>query len=218
MTAQEQNISVERLDVVFDEAISNLNLIYQLDNERITPSEDGYLNLNRAYFRICTRFYKGFLHLIGTGEPFPAIVILRSILEIYVKSIYAEFIMQPQGTDIAPFISDKKAFPSFFKMTSELDQFGKDNQNGLENMFIQFTQQGLALYNQYSLFTHGRGEFLQALMKKDNESLTINQVHTLLCTTKGLYETFALFFFGKQEKTAAFTRMREVISQSPMYA
>lgn len=218
MTTQEQTISLEQLDAVFDEAILNFNLIQQLANERITPSDDGYLNLNRAYFRISTSFYHGFLHLIGKGEPFPAIVILRSFLETYVKSVYAEFIMRPQDIDIEPFISGKKEFPSFFKMASELDQFGKINQNGLEGMFMQFTKQDLAQYEKFSLFTHGRGEFVQAFMKADNVKQHPNDIYDLLCTAKGMYETFALFFFGKQEKTAEFKRLLAEIRQSPTYA
>ena len=98
-------MTVEELQASFDEAMNNFKLISKLNNKQLSPSEDDYLNLNRAYFRICTEFYGSFLHLIGKGKPFPAIVILRSIIEIYTKAIYLDVIEKPKGTDVKPLIS-----------------------------------------------------------------------------------------------------------------
>ncbi|HCG2921426.1 hypothetical protein ACV1DG_23495 [Aeromonas hydrophila] len=119
-------MTVEELQASFDEAMNNFLLISKLNNKQLSPSEDDYLNLNRAYFRICTEFYGSFLHLIGKGKPFPAIVILRSIIEIYTKAIYLDIIEKPKGTDVKPLISGEKDFPSFFKMTSALDKLGEE--------------------------------------------------------------------------------------------
>jgi len=69
-------MTIEELQASLDEAMNNFLLINNLNNKQLSPSEDDYLNLNRAYFRICTDFYESFLHLIANGKPFPAIVIL----------------------------------------------------------------------------------------------------------------------------------------------
>jgi len=177
-------MTIEELKDSYDEAVNSFKLISELNNKQLSASEDDYINLNRAYFRICTNFYESFLHLIGNGKPFPAIVILRSFLEIYTKAIYLDIIEKPKGTDVKPLISGEKDFPSFFKMTSALDKFGEEGKNGLEGMFKQFTKQDLAQYEKFSLFTHGRGEFVEAFMKMDNAQLCIEGVSDLIVTVQ----------------------------------
>lgn len=210
-------MTVEELQASFDEAMNNFKLISKLNNKQLSPSEDDYLNLNRAYFRICTDFYETFLHLIGEGKPFPAIVILRSILEIYTKAIYLDVIEKPKGTDVKPLISGEKDFPSFFKMTSALDKFGEEGKNGLEGMFMQFTKQDLAQYEKFSLFTHGRGEFVKTFMSADNPQLCIEGVSDLIVTAKGIYETLSLHYFGLQKLTNEFQRLVHELQKSAMY-
>lgn len=210
-------MTAEELETAFNEAIKYFLLIKDLSNDELAPSEDDYLNLNRAYFRICTDFYDSFLLLIGDGKPFPAIVILRSFLEIYTKGIYLEFIEKPKGTDVKPLISGEKDFPSFFKMTSALDKFGEEGKNGLEGMFKQFTKQDLAQYEKFSLFTHGRGEFVQAFMESDKVALNLDAVSDLIHTARGMYETFSLFYFGLQKQTNARQKLTEELQKSALY-
>ena len=108
-------MTVEELQASFDEAMNNFKLISKLNNKQLSPSEDDYLNLNRAYFRICTDFYETFLHLIGEGKPFPAIVILRSILEIYTKAIYLDVIEKPRGNRCQTINFRRKGFSEFLQ-------------------------------------------------------------------------------------------------------
>lgn len=210
-------MTAEELETAFDEAVNYFQLIKDLSNRELAPSEDDYLNLNRAYFRICTDFYDSFLFLIGNGKPFPAIVILRSLLEIYTKGIYLEFIEKPKGTDVKPLISGEKDFPSFFKMTSALDKFGEEGKNGLEGMFKQFTKQDLAQYEKFSFFTHGRGEFVQAFMELDRAKLSRDAVSDLIHTARGMYETFSLFYFGLQKQTSAHQKLAGELQKSALY-
>lgn len=210
-------MTVEELQTAFDEAINNFQLIKELSNGELAPSEDDYLNLNRAYFRICTNFYDSFLCLIDSGKPFAAIVILRSLLEIYTKGIYLELIEKPKGTDVKPLISGEKDFPSFFKMASALDKFGEEGRNGLEGMFKQFTKQDLAQYEKFSLFTHGRGEFVQAFMKSDKVLLSPDAVSDLIHSARGMYETFSLYYFGLQKQTSALRKLANELQKSAMY-
>lgn len=210
-------MTANELQTQFDEAIDYFQFILDLSSGEQAPSEDDYLNLNRAYFRICTNFYDSFLFLIGNTKPFPAIVILRSLLEIYTKGIYLELIEKPKNTDVKPLISGEKDFPSFFKMATELDKFGKEGNNGLEGMFIQFTKQDLAQYEKFSLFTHGRGEFVQAFMKSDKAVLSLDAVSDLIHTARGLYETFSLHYFGLQKQTDAYQKLRDKLQKSALY-
>ncbi|MDM5065570.1 hypothetical protein OB934_22705 [Aeromonas salmonicida] len=210
-------MTIEELQASLDEAMNNFLLINNLNNKQLSPSEDDYLNLNRAYFRICTDFYESFLHLIANGKPFPAIVILRSILEIYTKAIYLDVIEKPKGTDVKPLISGEKDFPSFFKMTSALDKFGEEGKNGLEGMFKQFTKQDLAQYEKFSLFTHGRGEFVKIFMSVDNAQLCIEGVGDLIITARGMYETLSLHYFGLQKLSYEFQRLTHELQKSAMY-
>lgn len=210
-------MTIEELQTSFDEAMNNFLLISELNNQKLPASEDDYLNLNRAYFRICTDFYDTFLHLINNGRPFPAIVILRSILEIYTKAIYLDIIEKPKGTDVKPLISGEKDFPSFFKMTSALDKFGEEGKNGLEGMFKQFTKQDLAQYEKFSLFTHGRGEFVKKFMCVDNAQLCIEGVSDLIVTAKGMYETLSLHYFGLQKLTNEFQQLLHELQKTAMY-
>lgn len=210
-------MTAKELQTVFDEAKNHFQFIKDLSNTKLAQSEDDYLNLNRAYFRICTNFYDSFLFLIENVKPFPAIVILRSLLEIFTKGIYLELIEKPKGTDVKPLISGEKDFPSFFKMASALDKFGEEGKNGLEGMFKQFTKQDLAQYEKFSLFTHGRGEFVQAFMKSDEAALNLDAVSDLILSARGMYETFALFYFGLQKQTNAFQKLAEKLQKSALY-
>lgn len=210
-------MSAEELQATYDEAVKYFLLIQELSNSKQEPSDDGYINLNRAYFRLCTHFYDSFLMMIGNCKPFPAIVILRSFQEVYTKAIYLEFIEKPKGTDVKLLISGKKNFPSFFNMATALDKFGEEGKNGLEGMFIQFTQQGLAQYEKFSLFTHGRGEFLQAFMNSDKVALHPDDVSDLIYTARGMYETFSLCYFGVQGLASEFQKLKNELHKSDLY-
>ncbi|EPL3703181.1 hypothetical protein NK491_001413 [Morganella morganii] len=210
-------MSAEELQATYDEAVNNFLLIQKLSDSKQELSDDDYINLNRAYFRLCTHFYDSFLMMIGNGKPFPAIVILRSFQEVYTKAIYLEFIEKPKKTDVKPLISGEKDFPPFFKMARALDKFGEEGKNGLEGMFIQFTKQGLAQYEKFSLFTHGRGKYLQAFMESDKVALHPNDVSDLIDTARGMYETFSLCYFGVQGLASEFQELKNRLYKSALY-
>ncbi len=74
-------------------------------------------------------------------------------------------------------------------------------QNANSHFFQQFTKSGLGQYAKFSLFTHGRGDYVMALMSSANVPLHPNDVRDLILTAKGMYEAFSLFFFGVQGET-----------------
>lgn len=186
----------QEITEVIREAHRAYRLIQELSKDPLPPSNNDYINVNQAYFRICTDFYSNLMDLIANEKPFPAIVILRSFLEIYIKSFYIEFVEKPKGTNISALISGKKNFPNFTEMASDLDKFGSENENGFKDVFVQFTKKGLRSYEKFSLFTHGRGEYVSAFMKRNQVLLSLEDVRDLLITAKGMYETLALLYFA----------------------
>lgn len=195
-------MSVEQeIDKTYADAGDNYEFIAKLIEIDPPKSESDYININRAYFRMGNNFYQSIMMLLGAGKPYPSIVIIRSMIEIFTKAIYLEFIEKPKGTDITPMISGENGFPNFVNMCKELDKFMSDNPMGPDNFFQQFTKSGLGQYSKFSLFTHGRGDYVIGLMSSPNVPLHPNDVRDLILTAKGMYEAFSLFFFGVQGET-----------------
>ncbi|MGC0956896.1 hypothetical protein WKH22_03280 [Pantoea agglomerans] len=98
-------MSIEHeIDTAFSEAAENYELITNIIELNPPQSDSDYININRAYFRMCTNFNQSLMILIGDGKPYPAIVILRSMLEIFTKALYLEYVEKPKGTNILPMI------------------------------------------------------------------------------------------------------------------
>lgn len=207
----------DEIDKAFSEAAENYELIVNLIDLNPPESDSDYININRAYFRMCTNFHQSLMILIGDGKPYPAIVILRSMLEIFTKALYLEYVERPRGTNIFPMISGKKNFPSFTNMTNELDKCLSGHSNGPDNFFKQFTNRGLGQYSKFSLFTHGRGDYVTALMKSAYVPLHLDDVRDLILTAKGMYEVFSLFYFGVQGEKHKFMTISEKLMKSSQH-
>lgn len=211
-------MSVEdEINKAFSEAAENYDFIANLIDLNPPESDSDYININRAYFRMCTNFNQSLMMLIGDGKPYPAIVILRSMLEIFTKALYIEYVEKSKGTDILPMISGEKSFPNFANMSKELDKFLSGHSNGPDNFFKQFTKRGLGQYEKFSLFTHGRGDYILALMKSTYAPLHLDDVRDLILTAKGMYEVFALFYFGVQGEKNKFRLVGEKLMKSSQH-
>ncbi len=204
----------DEIDKAFSEAAENYELIVGLIELNPPESDNDYININRAYFRMCTNFNQSLMILIGDGNPYPAIVILRSMLEIFTKALYLEYVERPKGTNILPMISGKKNFPSFTNMSNELDKCLSGHSYGPNDFFKQFTNSGLGQYGKFSLFTHGRGDYVTALMKSAYVPLHLDDVRDLILTAKGMYEVFSLFYFGVQGEKHKFRTISEKLMKS----
>ncbi|WP_409243409.1 hypothetical protein [Enterobacter cloacae] len=129
-------MSVEQeIDNAYAEAGDNYDFISKLIELNPPKSDNDYININRAYFRMGNNFYQSIMMLLGEGKPYPSIVILRSMIEVFTKAIYLEFIEKPKGTNIIPMISGDNGFPSFVNMSKELDKFMSENPMGPDNFF-----------------------------------------------------------------------------------
>lgn len=160
---------------------------------------DEYKKINWAYFRIFSTHYEAINHLIYSGGYHSSgIVLVRTMLEIYVKSYYLEFIAKEQGDDVKEYINEQKQFPSFFQMTKELEEVRNPKGDSFNGVFSQFTKKYLASYEKFSLFSHGKGEFLKAYYEHEKMSYTTEQITDVLNTVKGMFSTIGMLLFFTQ--------------------
>lgn len=129
-----------------------------------------------------------------------AILLMRTMLELFVKSFYFEFIEKGNGSSVEAFLNGEKDFPSFFAMTKALEEYDHEIYGDFKESFKQFTKSGLASYEKFSLFSHGRGEVLRGFYQYQKISYTTEQVSDVLLTAKGLLEQLSLLLFFTQNK------------------
>lgn len=185
---------------ILDEAGIILHFIEDRINKKKPSPDDDYKKLNYAYYKICIEYYKSFIIMTCERQHFSSMVVLRALLELYTKSFYLEFIEKEKETDIKDIISEKKDFPKFVKMAMELDNYKSVNNHDMGGMFKQFTKKHLASYEKFSYFSHGKGPFLQALLEENNVRLDETDVHDILLTAKGIFETLSLLYFKVQKQ------------------
>jgi hypothetical protein len=163
--------------------------------------EDQYKRIGYTYFKMfCSHFES--LYILTTNNHFSsAILLMRTMLELFVKSYYFEFIEKEKGSSVEDFINGKKDFPNFFQMTKALEEYEHDAFGNFKESFRQFTKTGLASYEKFSLFSHGKGELLNAFYKHKNISYTTEQISDVLLTAKGLLEQLSLLLFFTQDRT-----------------
>ena len=203
---QNQNIEVilNDIDVLY-------GLVHGLINESELDLSNEYKKINHTYFRMFCCHFESFFILIKSDHFSSAILLLRTMLELYVKSYYFEFIEKDKGSRVIDFLNGAKDFPSFFKMTQELEKCKNSQNDSFEGAFKQFTKNELASYEKFSLFSHGRGEILKAFYEYNRLSYTTEQITDVLLTSKGLFETLSLLLFFVQNQQQKFGVLLERI-------
>lgn len=184
-----------------------------LKNCEIDLSDD-YKKINWAYFRVFATHYEAINHLFHSGGYYTSgIVLVRTMLEIYVKSYYLEFIAKEKGEDVNEYVNEERQFPSFFQMTKELEEVKNPKGESFNGVFAQFTKKYLASYEKFSLFSHGKGELLKAYYEHEKMSYTTEQVTDVLHTIKGMFSTIGmllLFIQGMQKELLEFINVVEL--------
>ncbi|MBS0588108.1 MAG: hypothetical protein JSS37_09235 [Proteobacteria bacterium] len=186
-----------------------------LKNREMDLSDD-YKKINWAYFRVFATHYEAINHLFHSGGYYTSgIVLVRTMLEIYVKSYYLEFIAKEQGDDVSEYVNEEKQFPSFFQMTKELEEVKNPKGDSFNGVFSQFTKRHLASYEKFSLFSHGKGVLLKAYYDYEREkmSYTTEQITDVLHMVKGMFSTIGmllLFTQGMQKELLEFIKKVEL--------
>ena len=162
-----------------------------LDNQKLNFNDD-YKKINYAYYNVFCAHYESFFILIYNNNFSSAILLLRTMLELYVKSYYLEFIEKEKNTNILQLIDGEEDFPSFFKMLKDLESYKDKSGAKFEGVFIQFSKSELASYEKFSLFSHGKGEYLRTIFENNKISYSNKQISDVVKTAKGLFETLSL--------------------------
>lgn len=174
-------------------------LFHDLLKRHEVDTSDKYKKINWAYFRIFSTHYEAINQLINSGGYMSSgIVLVRTMLEVYVKSFYLEFIAKERGDDVLEYINEQKQFPIFFQMTKELEEVKNPKGDCFNGAFSQFTKKYLASYEKFSLFSHGKGEFLRAYYENEKMSYTTEQITDVLYTIKGMFSTLGVLLFLSQ--------------------
>lgn len=176
----------------------NFILIRKMLDAKTLSLDDDYKKINHTYYKMFCSHYESFFILINNNHFSSAILLLRTLLELYVKSFYLEFIEKYKNTKILDYLDDKKQFPKFFDMVKQLEQHTDKSGSKFNGMFQQFTKSGLASYEKFSLFSHGKGEYLRASFMHNKLSYTSQQVLDVVATAKGLFETLSFLLFYVQ--------------------
>lgn len=73
-----------------------------------------YQRLNVTYFDLFTDHFKAFNAMLGANQFNSAVVIARTMLEIFFKSFYFELIEQSKGTTVEEYLDEKRKSKQIF--------------------------------------------------------------------------------------------------------
>lgn len=192
--------SDEKVELILKEIDQLFSFVHNLIDGEELCLDDQYKRINYTYFNLFASHFESLLILVQHSHFSSAILLMRTMLEIFVKSFYFEFIEKAGGGTVESLIGGEKDFPSFFMMTKALEEYKHDSYGDFKGFFTQFTKSGLASYEKYSLFSHGRGEVLRAFYKNNKISYTTEQISDVLLSAKGLFEQLSLLLFFTQQK------------------
>lgn len=161
--------------------------------------DDDYKKINFAYYCIVGQTVESLGILLEQGYFTSVAALTRTILELHIKSFYLEFIEKPKQSDISDFLSEKINFPIFFEMAKSLDAFKTEDGKNFGGTFGQFTKKQLGSYNKLSLFTHGKGELLQAYFDNPRFGFSVQTKVELLQNINFYYSTLSLLLFYVQD-------------------
>ena len=170
-----------------------------IEEAKIDPTTD-YKKINFTYFKMFSTHYESFYILLRANHCSSGILLMRSMLELHVKSHYLEFIAKNKNQEVIDYIDGKIKYPSFFVMVKELGEFKSESGDSFEGFFSQFTKNHLASYEKFSCFSHGNGEFVKAFFEHGNVSFTSEQISDVVETAKGMFRTLSMLLFVVQEK------------------
>ncbi len=170
-----------------------------LDREDINLDNE-YKKINHVYFRLFCSHFESLFILANSNHYSSAILLLRTMLELYVKSYYVEFILKNKGVRIAELLDGKIKYPSFFKMVEQLEVYFQGHGEEFGGNFSQFTKKNMASYEKFSYFVHGTGPILQAFYIHDKITYTTKQITDVLKTAKGLFVTLSMLLLSVHEK------------------
>lgn len=189
-------LEIEKLIKNMNESFEDIHQYFEKIDFK---TEDEYKKLNNTYYKLIAMHYESFLMQLYYNKFSSAIVLSRTILEVSIKSFYCELIEKAKNISVKYMISDDYKFPQFFKILEQLDEYKDKSSAGFNGFFSQFSKKSLATYQQLSLFTHGKGEYLEAFYEHGSLSFTSKQIYEILNMMYKLFlnlSIFRLFVYG----------------------
>lgn len=194
----------KKFDLLFDEVEKNRQYILTLLDSVKTQSDDQYRRINTMYNKLFNDHFDAFLMMVHQNQFNSAIVIARTLMEIYIRSCYIEFIEKTENTDIKYYLDDQSKIKPIFAMCTELDEFEHpdfNKNNTFSQHFKQFTKQGLAQYQKFSFFSHGRGELAIIMFENPNIAFCYQDVEDVVVSMLKMFNSMALLFMTVQNRT-----------------
>ncbi|MCG9770595.1 hypothetical protein L1D59_18530 [Pseudoalteromonas piscicida] len=188
----------KELEKIIEDIQREYKLFHKLREQNPLDVTDEYKKINYVYFRIFGTNYEVLPELIRSGYMTSGIILVRTMLELFVKSYYLEFIAKANKDDVKSYIEDDNQFPNFFQMTQKLEEVRNDRNESFNGTFKQFTKSYLKSYEIYTLFSHGKGELLTAFYESEKMSYTSEQISDVLFTIKGMFASMAMLYFHVQ--------------------
>lgn len=186
-------LEIEKLIKNMNESFEDIHQYFEKIDFK---TEDEYKKLNNTYYKLIAMHYESFLMQLYNNKFSSAIVLSRTILEVSIKSFYCEFIEKAKNRKIKNILSQEYKFS---EMLEQLDEYKDKSSVGFNGFFKQFSQKGLATYQKLSLFTHGKGEYIEAFYKHGSLSFTSKQIYEISNMMYKLFlnlSIFRLFVYG----------------------
>lgn len=165
----------------------------------ITPN-DQYQRVNMIWYMLFDEHYEAFLQLIKDNNISSAFVLGRTLLELYARSFYMEFIEKPKQTGVENYLSDDFKIKKFAQMCNELDNFEHEDFGTFKKHFGQYKQTGLATYSKFSFFSHGRGYVIKQFYKNPKINFGFLTAAEALNVLHNMYLMLSMLLLFVQKK------------------
>lgn len=165
----------------------------------ITP-DDQYQRVNKIWYMLFDEHYEVFLKLIKDNHISSAFVLGRTLLELYARSFYMEFIEKPKQTEVKLYLGDDFKIKQFAQMCNELDAYEHEDFGSFKKHFQQYKQTGLATYSKLSFFSHGRGYVIKQFFKNPKIDFGFMTIAESLNIMHGMYIMLSMLLLFVQNK------------------
>lgn len=166
----------------------------------ITP-DDQYQRVNMIWYMLFDEHYEVFLKLIKDHNISSAFVLGRTLLELYARSFYMEFIEKSKHTEVKHYLGDDFKIKQFAQMCNELDDFEHEDFGTFKKHFEQYKQTGLATYSKLSFFSHGRGYVIKQFYKNPKVNFGFLTVAEALNIMHNMYLMLSMLLLFVQKES-----------------
>lgn len=183
------------------------------DNKERIDIHGSYKRINSIYFRLFQDHCDSVFDLFRIKKDFSAMVLGRTLLEVYVKSFYFEFILKSKPGGVLDYLAkdNKNKFPPFHVITDELGKYSCEKAGDFKGHFEQFTKVGLGLYSKFSSLSHANGEFIDLMYKSEKliQKAHPGMILEVISLIIDMYEAMFFLFLKVQGWREEYTKYQD---------